>query len=96
MSDRPEPPPALPHPTTDAHTHLGTTRRKTGWSPAEQVAAAAEVGVVRLVDVGYDVASSREVAAHAEEFDQVIAAVAIHPHDVAELGAGLDEALREL
>ncbi len=96
MSDRPAPPEPLRRPTTDAHTHLGTTRRKTGLSVADQVAAARAVGVVRVVDVGYDVASSREVVAHAEEFAEVVAAVAIHPHDAAELGPGLDEALRAL
>lgn len=97
MSERPAPPEALPRPVTDAHTHLGTTRRKTGVGPAGQVDAARAVGVVRVVDVGYDVASSREVIEHAEAFDAVVAAVAIHPHDVAELGAArLDEELRRL
>lgn len=97
MSDLPAPPVPLERPTTDAHTHLGTTRRKTGLDAAAQLAAARAVGVVRVVDVGYDVPSSREVVAHAEEFDAVVAAVAIHPHDAAELGrAALDEALREL
>ena len=51
---------------------------------------------MRLVDVGYDVASSREAIAHAQQWDAVVAAVAIHPHDAAELGPGLDEALREI
>ena len=96
MADLPAPPVALARPTTDAHTHLGTTHRKTGVTPAEQVAAARAVGVVRLVDVGYDVPSSRQALAHAQEFEAVVAAVAIHPHDAAELGAGLDEALRDL
>ena len=96
MTDRPAPPEPLARPTTDAHTHLGTTRRKTGVGPAGQLDAAREVGVVRLVDVGYDVASSREAIAHAQQWDAVVAAVAIHPHDAAELGPGLDEALREI
>lgn len=96
MNDRPlpEPPETLPVPVTDAHTHLGTTQRKTGLTPVDALAAARAVGVRRLVDVGYDLDSSREVVRVAEEFDDVIAAVAIHPHDVVELGDGLDEALR--
>lgn len=96
MTDRPAPPEPLPHPTTDAHTHLGTTQRKTGMTPAEQLEAARSVGVVRVVDVGYDVASSQGAAAHATTFGSVVAAVAIHPHDAADLGPGLDEALRAI
>ena len=96
MTELPEPPQPLSRPTTDAHTHLGSTTRKTGVSAADQVAAARAVGVVRVVDVGYDVESSREVVAVAEAFDSVIAAIAIHPHDAAELGQDLDEALRTI
>lgn len=94
--DLPEAPAPLPVPTTDAHTHLGTTRHKTGLDPADAVARARAVGVRRLVDVGYDVASSRAAVALAEDFDAVVATVAIHPHDVVELGDGLDEALRDI
>ncbi len=96
MTDRPAPPEVLTRPTTDAHTHLATTARRTGLSAADQLAAARAVGVVRVVDVGYDVASSRAARDVAEEFDGVVAAVAIHPHDAADLGAGLDEALRAI
>jgi len=92
----PEPPAPLPVAVTDAHTHLGTTARKSGLQPADALARARSVGVRRVVDVGYDVASSRAAIALAEEHDEVIAAVAIHPHDVVELGDGLDEAMRDL
>lgn len=94
MSQLPEPPEPLAVPTTDAHTHLGTTERKTGLGAADALARARAVGVRRVVDVGYDLPSSRAAVALAEEFDPVVATVAIHPHDAVELGDGLDEALR--
>ncbi len=97
--DRREPvplPEPLPVPVTDAHTHLGTTHRKTGLDAAASERLAREVNVTRLVDVGFDVASSRSAIAAAEASDAVVATVAIHPHDAAELGEGLDEALGEV
>lgn len=90
----PEAPAPLPRPTTDAHTHLATTTRKTGLSAAELVSRARAVGVRRLVDVGYDLPSSVAAIAAAAASDDVVAAVAIHPHDAVELGDSLDEALR--
>lgn len=93
-ADLPAAPPALPRRTTDAHTHLGTTTRTTGLSAAELVDRAAQVGVTRLVDVGYDLPSSVAALAAATQFEAVIATVAIHPHDAVEAGDGLDEALR--
>ena len=90
----PDAPAPLAVPTTDAHTHLGTTERKTGLTAREGLARARAVNVHRVVDVGYDLPSSRAAVAAAEEFDSVVATVAIHPHDVVELGDGLDEALR--
>lgn len=94
MTDLPAAPEPLGVATTDAHTHLGTTERRTGLSSADAVARAAAVGVRRLVDVGYDLPSSRAAVAAAERHDAVIATVAVHPHDVVELGDGLDEAMR--
>ncbi len=94
MSELPAAPEPLGVPTTDAHTHLTTTLDTTGLSAADAVARAAAVGVRRLVDVGYDVASSQAVVAHAEEFAAVVATVAIHPTDAAQLGDDFDEALR--
>ena len=94
MSQPAPAPEPLGTPTTDAHTHLGTTERKTGLAAADAVARAAAVGVRRLVDVGYDVASSQAAVAAAEAFAGVVATVAIHPTDAAQLGDDLDEALR--
>ena len=95
MSEPAPAPEPLGTPTTDAHTHLGTTERKTGLAAADAVARAAAVGVRRLVDVGYDVASSQAAVAAAEAFAGVVATVAIHPTDAAQLGDDLDEALTD-
>lgn len=90
----PPAPQALPVPTTDAHTHLGSTTAKTGVPASELVEAARAVAVTRLVDVGYDLPGSLAAVREAEASDAVIATVAIHPHDAVELGADLDEAMR--
>jgi TatD DNase family protein len=49
---------------------------------AGALAAAEAAGIVRMVTVGCDVASSRWSAACAEQYPQVYAAVAIHPNEV--------------
>jgi TatD DNase family protein len=83
----PESPEGLPAPVTDAHTHLGMTVEWTGLPVSELVARAREVGVVRLVDVGTDLADCRAAVRNAESEPAVVAALAIHPNDAARLGA---------
>jgi TatD DNase family protein len=60
-----------------------------------EIAAAAAVGVTRLVQVGVDVASSRWSAALAARRPGVLAAVAMHPNE-AGAGRATDEALAEI
>jgi TatD DNase family protein len=75
----------------DSHTHLHLCEP----SPAELVAAAAAVGVTRMLTVGIDGASCRAALATAEDFPQVYAAIGRHPNaakgfddaDLAELRA---------
>ncbi|WP_420174286.1 TatD family hydrolase [Luteococcus sp. OSA5] len=76
----PEP---LPSPTIDSHTHLDSTREYSGLSVEVNLAAAAAVGVDRVVEVGCDVASSRTAVELATRYPQVVAAVAMHPNDAA-------------
>jgi TatD DNase family protein len=59
------------------------------------IAAAAAVGVDRLVQVGVDVASSRWGADLAARHRAVVATVALHPNTAPRL-SNLDEALREI
>jgi TatD DNase family protein len=85
----PAPAPApLPRPAPDSHTHLDMIDRPV----AEVVAEARAAGIVRMVTVGTDLATSRWSARCAAEHDAVYAAVAIHPNETqavsAEVGAG--------
>ena len=83
--DLPALPEPLPHPVVDSHCHLDATLELSGLEPAEALRRAAEVGVTRLVQVGCDVPSSRWAVEAAERWDQVVAAVALHPNDAARL-----------
>ncbi len=89
--------PALPAPLAgpivDSHTHLDTVAEMVGVDPGLSLAAAAAVGVTRLVEVGCDVAGSRFAEELARSHPQVVAAVAIHPNDAAELAAASPGAL---
>jgi len=95
QTDLPPPPEPLPVPVLDSHTHLDIV----GGDPAANIAAAAAVGVTRLVQVGVDVDSSRWGAALAAAQPAVLATVALHPNEAPRLAArggdpALDEALR--
>ena len=100
---RGEPPPSpepLPAPALDSHTHLdiavgGEDRTPTGAAVDDEIAAAAAVGVTRLVQVGVDVPSSQWSAALAERHPSVLAAVALHPNEAGD-GAATPEALAEI
>src|SRR5215468_619625 len=89
--EAPPAPPALAVPVLDSHTHLDIVLAEVGMTEAEAIAAAAEVGVDRLVQVGVDVDSSRWGVRLAEQYAGVVATVALHPNDAPRLGAaGLD------
>ena len=102
----PDPEP-LPAPALDSHTHLDIVVGERpahgagdeGWPDAAEVdaeiAAAAAVGVPRLVQVGVDVPSSRWSADLAARHPNVLAAVALHPNE-AGAGAASETALAEI
>lgn len=93
LPPRPEP---LPAPTTDAHTHVVSTAEFSGLTTVDALAAAAAVNITRVVEVGTDVASSRDAIALADAHPEVVAVLAIHPNDAARLGDGLTSALDDL
>jgi TatD DNase family protein len=68
----------------DSHTHLHLCEG----SEAELVADAVAAGVIKLLTVGTDGASSRRALAAAEDFPQVHAAVGRHPNEA----KGFDDA----
>jgi TatD DNase family protein len=67
---------------TDAHCHLEYTRGKQPVSAlSDEVAAAAEHGVLRLVDVGTDQARSELACIHSSVESNLWATIGLHPHD---------------
>jgi TatD DNase family protein len=76
----------------DTHCHLHLLEL-----PAEEVVAGALAeGVGHLVDVGVDLASSRQAAANAARLPQVSATAGVHPHDADTLDAPALAGLRRL
>lgn len=86
---------------TDSHLHLN--RSEFAGEVDDVLARAADAGVTRFLNVGYDPESSAASVALAEGDSRILATVGVHPHDAARLAApdgGLTEAgrrvLREL
>ena len=75
----------------DSHCHLDLV----GGDIGRQLAAAREVGIDTVVQIGVDLPSSRLSAQLASEHPNVWAAVALHPNE-AGLGAATPEALAEI
>ena len=101
--------PDLPAPLSvavpDSHCHLNINYRHgdgdsdgSGFSVSEALDLARSVGVTRVVQVGYDLESSRWGVDVARRHDEVIAAVALHPNEAPKLAASgtLDEAFDEI
>jgi TatD DNase family protein len=95
----PQAPEPLPHPVVDNHCHLDISRTdEPALSVSEALARSTAAGIPRIVQVGCDLASSRWAADVASSYDQVVAAIALHPNEtpaLAERGE-LDAALAEL
>jgi len=81
----PPAPEPLPFPVYDNHTHFDIADGDTLVSVAEQLEKAALVGVVGVVQVGTDVASSAWGAELAASNPRIVAAAAIHPNDAPRL-----------
>ncbi|GLW70207.1 AraC family transcriptional regulator [Kitasatospora phosalacinea] len=81
-------PPPLPEPlavaVADSHTHLDMQ----SGTPAEGLARAASVGVTTVVQVGCDVPGSQWAADLAAQYEQVHAAVALHPNEAPRIFLG--------
>lgn len=71
---------------TDNHCHLGDDAEAT-------LAAATAAGVGRLIDVGCDLATSRQAVERASGHDAVWATAGIHPHEARHGVAGIEELL---
>jgi TatD DNase family protein len=96
---RPEAPAPLPHPVVDNHCHLDIARGDEQPLPVEEaLSRAAAVGVPRVVQIGCELDSARWAAALAEQHDDVVAGVALHPNEAPRLATrgALDDALAEI
>lgn len=77
----PPAPEPLPIPVADNHCHLDIDRDGHLVAVADQVAAAARVGVDRLVQVGCDIESARWTVGILDEHPALLGGVAIHPNE---------------
>ena len=97
---RPPLPEPLPHPVVDNHCHLDIADVPDGsWvATDEALAAAAAVGVTRIVQIGCDLRGARWAVLAAERYDALVAGVALHPNEAPRLAASgrLDEAMSEI
>lgn len=62
----------------------------------EMLQRAQDNGIANIVNVGYDLPSSRRSLGLAAKYDFIYAAVGVHPHDAAEAGENYLEELREM
>nr|WP_237448528.1 TatD family hydrolase [Nocardioides flavescens] len=86
----------MPHPVVDNHCHLDIARGEEPAVPVEEaLAAAAAVGVPRIVQIGCDLPGARWAVEAAATHDALVAGVALHPNEAPRL-ADLDAAMAEI
>ncbi len=97
---RPPAPEPLPHPVVDNHCHLDIADGPDGsWlATDEALAAAAAVGVPRIVQIGCDLPGAAWAVEAADRYDALVAGVALHPNEAPRLAAEgrLEEGLAEI
>jgi len=92
---RPPAPEPLPHPVVDNHCHLDVVRDDDALAVDEALAAAAAVGVTRIVQIGCDLPGAVWAVDAALRYDALVAGVALHPNEAPRL-ADLDAAMAEI
>ena len=95
--ERPPLPEPLPHPVVDNHCHLDIADGE--WlSTDEAIAAASQVGVTRIVQIGCDLPGARWAVEASQQYDALVAGVALHPNEAPRLAAtgDLETALEEI
>jgi TatD DNase family protein len=82
----------------DNHCHLDIADGDDWFTTEEAIAAAAEVGVTRIVQIGCDLPGARWAVEAAERHDALVAGVALHPNEAPRLAeaGGLDAAIDEI
>lgn len=95
MTDLPPAPEPLPGPVVDNHCHLDIVRDGESLPVDEAIAAAAAVGVTRIVQIGCDLEGARWAVEAAATYDALVAGVALHPNEAPRV-ADLDAAMAEI
>jgi len=97
---RPPAPEPLPAPVVDNHCHLDIGRGEEPALPVgDALAAAAAVGVTRIVQIGCDLPGARWAVEAAATHEPIVAGVALHPNEAPRLvaaGVSLEEAMAEI
>ncbi len=78
----------------DTHAHLDDPRFKEDF--AAMLERARVAGITRILNPGYDLASSLRSVELARRYDHIYAAVGIHPHDAKDASAETWDVLRKL
>jgi len=91
---RPESPEPLPHPVVDNHCHLDMGIGDDVLPVQEALAAAAAVGVPRIVQIGCDLEGAHWAVRTATEHEEIVAGVALHPNEAPRVD--LDAQFREI
>ena len=96
--ERPPAPEPLPYPVVDNHCHLDIADGDDWFATEDAIAAAAAVGVPRIVQIGCDLPGARWAVEAAERYDALVAGVALHPNEAPRQAAAgtLEEALAEI
>jgi TatD DNase family protein len=96
VTELPPVPEPLPRPVVDNHCHLDIAseygRDGVTLDVAEAIAAAASVGVTRIVQIGCDLERAPWAVEAAATYDGVVAGVALHPNEAPRV-ADLDAAM---
>jgi TatD DNase family protein len=95
--ERPPAPEPLPAPVVDNHCHLDIADGD--WLATEEaIAAAQDVNVTRIVQIGCDLPGARWAVEAAERHDALVAGVALHPNEAPRLAAtgDLESAVEEI
>ena len=78
----------------DSHAHLDGSQYDA--DREETIARATQQGISHILTVGCDLASSAASVELAQKYEQIYAAVGVHPHDATEINDKTIEHLREL
>jgi TatD DNase family protein len=95
---RPPLPEPLPVPVVDNHCHLDIEDGESWLDPSTALEMSSSVGVDRIVQIGCDLPGAQWAVQTAEQYEAIVAGVALHPNEAPRLAqAGdLDDGLREI